>query len=278
MATAFDRCARLLIPRLMDEFTLKDWQACAIVGNLAHECAGFTKLQEVSPLVHGSQGGYGWPQWTGPRRRAYEAWCKERRLSPASDEANLGYLLVELKGDYRHAIAKLKASRTFHDAVIAFELAYEAAGVKHYDSRQKWADKAIKLWRGEPHVPASVMFPAEPVQAHAAAMAAQQPPAAPTGSAPSPAVLTPLPKEPAMPVANPPTVAWYKSPVFTGAAVAFGGAALATFQAYKPGVPIAQQWDTLTAPLVASVGALLATWKRGVATAQPITLTDQTKA
>lgn len=137
-----------IMRRLMQVFSIEVDDAAAIMGNLGHESAGFTKLQEIKPTVKGSRGGYGWAQWTGPRRKAFEAWCKSAGLAPSSDEANLGYLIVELKGEYHPAIAKTKAAGGLLAKVKAFELAFERAGVKHYPERLKWAEKALDAWRG----------------------------------------------------------------------------------------------------------------------------------
>src|SRR5262245_59223790 len=71
--------------------------AAGMAGNLHWECNGFKTLQEIKPVVKGSRGGYGWAQWTGPRRRQYEAWCKSQKLDPASKEANYGFLKHELQ-------------------------------------------------------------------------------------------------------------------------------------------------------------------------------------
>lgn len=119
--------------------------AAAIVGNLGHESGGFTSMQEIRPTVAGSRGGYGWAQWTGPRRRAFEAWCKQEGLSPADDEANYRYLVVELRGPEKKAIGKLAAAKSLADKVKAFELAFERAGAntKHYASRNRWAAIAL---------------------------------------------------------------------------------------------------------------------------------------
>ena len=135
-----------IMDRLMQDFPLQLDDAAAIVGNFGHECAGFTKLQEISPVVKGSRGGYGWPQWTGPRRKAYEAYCKRNSLDPSSDAANYAYVFVELKGDYRHAIPALRGAEGLVNKVKAFEMAYERAGAKHYASRNQWAAIAIDAW------------------------------------------------------------------------------------------------------------------------------------
>lgn len=131
--------------KLMGDFPVDALDAAAILGNLGHECNGFTSLQELAPTVKGSRGGYGWAQWTGPRRRAYEAYCRRNHLDRASDEANYAWLFLELKGSEAGAIAKLKAARTLEDKVHAFERAFLRAGVPHYASRLNWATIALKM-------------------------------------------------------------------------------------------------------------------------------------
>ena len=131
---------------LMRDFPISKEDAAAILGNLGHECAGFTKLQETNPAISGSRGGYGWAQWTGPRRRAFEVWCKPKGLKPSSDEANYGFLVYELHTTERAAIPAVKAARNLTVKVAAFEEAFERAGVKHYDSRTKYAKDALKAY------------------------------------------------------------------------------------------------------------------------------------
>ena len=57
---------------LIADFDLAVGDAAAVLGNLGHECGGFRLMQEQKPTVPGSRGGYGWAQWTGPRRRKFE--------------------------------------------------------------------------------------------------------------------------------------------------------------------------------------------------------------
>ncbi len=131
---------------LRKEFpNLSDMSIAAILGNLAHESGGFEKLQEISPLVKGSRGGYGWAQWTGPRRRDFEAWASRRKLPVSSFEANFGFLVHELKTSEAASIPAVRKGTDLSSKVIAFEKAYERAGIKHYSSRIKWASKALDL-------------------------------------------------------------------------------------------------------------------------------------
>lgn len=155
--TLFRSKAPGIMSKFMADFTLDLLSSAAILGNIGHECAGFTAMQEIKPTVAGSRGGFGWPMWTGPRRRNFEAYCKRNKLDPASDQANYAYMFVELSGSEKKAIAAVKAAIGLEAKVKAFELAYERAGAKHYASRNQWAKIALDAW--EWSKPASVPMP-----------------------------------------------------------------------------------------------------------------------
>ena len=131
-----------IMARLMKDFNLTKEEAGAIMGNLGHESRGFKDMQEIHPRF--GRGGLGWAQWTGPRRRAFEAWSKAHGLDPKSDEANYGFLHHELTTNYAKAIPALKNARG--NKVVAFEQAYEAAGVKKYESRERYAHIALDAY------------------------------------------------------------------------------------------------------------------------------------
>lgn len=139
---------------LINDFGFSVDDAAAIFGNLGHESNGLTAFQEVSPTS--GRGGWGWAQWTGPRRVAFEEYVKRNNLDPKSDDANYKWLFVELSGPEKGAVAKTKAAKTLRDKVIAFEQAFERAGVKHYDSRVKWAERALDAYRAAGNVPEPV--------------------------------------------------------------------------------------------------------------------------
>jgi hypothetical protein len=132
--------------KLMARFGLSVDDAAAVFGNLGYESLGFTTLQEIKPVVAGSAGGYGWAQWTGPRRRAFEAFCKSRAMNPASDAANYAFLEYELAGTESAAIPAVKAAVGLDAKVKAFERSFERAGVKAYAGRIKWANIAKDAW------------------------------------------------------------------------------------------------------------------------------------
>jgi hypothetical protein len=153
MTDIFIQKASFILPRLERDFDLIRMHSAAIVGNLAHECNGFRTMQEIKPTVAGSKGGYGWAQWTGPRRKAFEAWCAQHALSVDSDEGNYGYLKFELETTEHKAIPELRKTVRLTDAVIAFEKNFERAGVKHYESRLAYAERALRLNLGPAIVP-----------------------------------------------------------------------------------------------------------------------------
>ena len=149
-----------IVARLLGDFPIRHDDAFAIVGNgPGHESNGTTDLQEIAPTVKGSRGGWGWFQWTGPRRRAFEAYCKRNRLDPASDEANYRWLFLELKGTEAKALPPTLAADTLDNKVVAFEESFLRAGVKHYASRRQWALIAKKQWAVDGQEPAPM--PAE---------------------------------------------------------------------------------------------------------------------
>lgn len=145
--TRFDEVVPNFMVRLMGDFPgLGVPDAAAIFGNAGHESGGLEKLQELKPVVKGSRGGYGWFQWTGPRRKAFEAWCTANGLAPNSDEANYGFLVHELRGSEKKAVAAVMKAATLDTKTVAFEKAFERAGVKHYPSRKKYALRALHAY------------------------------------------------------------------------------------------------------------------------------------
>lgn len=156
----FEAKAPGIMRLLMSDFDLSVEDAAAILGNLGHESGGFRFLQEKKPLIPGSKGGYGWAQWTGPRRRLFEAYCSRNGLNPASDKANYGWLFCELKSSEAKAIPAVKRAFGLRAKVQAFELAFERAGIKHYPSREKWALKALAAFKASRPEPEPLPSPA----------------------------------------------------------------------------------------------------------------------
>jgi hypothetical protein len=149
---ADDTLFRLKAPefmrQLIADFNLKDIHAAAIFGNIGHECAGFTILHEVGQPE--GQGGYGWAQWTGPRRVEFLNWCTTHNWQYTDDVANFSFLELELKTSQKNAIGALLETSTLEDAVMAFERNFERAGVTNYPSRNRWASIALDAFKSSP--------------------------------------------------------------------------------------------------------------------------------
>lgn len=115
----------------------------AALGNLGHESMGFTAYQEGRP--RSGRGGAGWAQWTGPRRRAFEAWAAKRGLDPRNDASSYAFL-TSMSGEgrqFRHALDETHRASGFRGKVVAFEQDYEGAGVKGYGSRENYGRLAF---------------------------------------------------------------------------------------------------------------------------------------
>lgn len=143
---SFTTLAPRIMRDLIRDLDIRPRASAACLGNIGHECNGFRTMQEVKPTVPGSRGGYGWGQWTGPRRRAFELWCKERRLKPASYEANYSFLIHELHTSHQAALRVLRADHPLEVLVELFEHAFLRAGVKHMDSRIRYARWAVEAF------------------------------------------------------------------------------------------------------------------------------------
>jgi hypothetical protein len=66
-----------IMAKLREDFApLTPTQAAGILGNLGHECNGFSNLAESNG--HGP--GRGWAQWSFDRRVKFESYCNRNRL------------------------------------------------------------------------------------------------------------------------------------------------------------------------------------------------------
>lgn len=144
MANTKDIATRLLSD-IQRDYGLSAPQAAGVVGNFMHESGGFNSLQEISPLVPGSRGGYGYAQWTGPRRREFEAYVARNNLDPTSYEANYGFLQHELASDpyERRQFDTVRNAQTAEEAARLISQNYLRPGIPHMDSRINYANQVL---------------------------------------------------------------------------------------------------------------------------------------
>lgn len=161
-----------VVRRLAADIALTLEQAAGLVGNLGYESRGFATLQEIQPMIAGSRGGYGWAQWTGPRRRIFEAWCAEHDLVPKSDEANYGFLVHELLGTYKSFAARLRQMASIEDACHHVHAWYERpqdaldGTFRSGQKRLEWARRALAGAQGAALAPSPTLPDESPASSH----------------------------------------------------------------------------------------------------------------
>ena len=81
------------------------------------EESGFDSgINEKNPLVKGSRGGFGLYQLTGDRRVAYEKYAQERGVDPSNADAQLDYLVQELRTSEKGAASSILNSKNTAEA------------------------------------------------------------------------------------------------------------------------------------------------------------------
>lgn len=113
--------------------------AQGIVANMQAESGLNPGINEVSPLVPGSRGGYGLNQWTGPRRVQYEAFAAERGASPDDLNTQLDFTLWELQNTEKAAWSRLQGAQNAEDAARIYSDAFLRPGIPHMDRRLAYA-------------------------------------------------------------------------------------------------------------------------------------------
>lgn len=125
-----------LVSDLQYDMGLPKHVAIGVTGALAGETRGFQDMQEINPTVPGSRGGYGFAQWTGPRRKQFEHYAGDH-----TDEygANYGFLKKEMtNGPESGILDKLKGARTAQEAQRIFTDNFLRPGIPNYQGRAGW--------------------------------------------------------------------------------------------------------------------------------------------
>lgn len=157
----FEDRAVWLIGKLLPDFPQWTYlDACACAGNFGRE-SGIQMIQEGGQTP--PNGGWGFAQWTGPRRRAFETYCARSGRSPSAMSTGYAYTFVELKGEFAKVVDLVAAAPSLEAKVAAFEQHYEMAGVVAMADRLAFAVRAQKAWdaRG-PEIPPPVTPTPEP--------------------------------------------------------------------------------------------------------------------
>lgn len=110
--------------------------AQAFVMNFRDESGLDPGVNEKNPIVPGSRGGYGLAQWTGPRRKQYEAFAK-RRGRPLDDiDTQLDFLIRELRTTESRAARNILSSPTRQEAAVAIVRDFLRPAASHRRRRE----------------------------------------------------------------------------------------------------------------------------------------------
>lgn len=143
---AWEDIAPRAIASLARDLKITPQQAAGIVGQLGFESEGLQAINERAPVVPGSRGGFGWAQWTGPRRRAFESWAGARGLDINDPEANYGFLVHELQDTPESKVLdKIRSAKDAAEAGRVFTSQFLRPGVPHQDKRDSWVSRAMEF-------------------------------------------------------------------------------------------------------------------------------------
>lgn len=117
--------ARGLPPHVADGFVM----------NMRDESGLNPGINEVSPTVPGSRGGFGLYQLTGPRRTSYEQFASQRGVDPSNADAQLDFLVQELQGPERRAAQSIFAAQDAPSAAIAIARDFLRPAPEHLSRR-----------------------------------------------------------------------------------------------------------------------------------------------
>jgi hypothetical protein len=113
--------------------------AQGVVANMKAESNLQPGINEISPVVPGSRGGFGLNQWTGPRRVAYEQFAAERGKPLDDLQTQLDFTMFELQGPERAAYAALQGVQDPLEAARIYSEQFLRPGIPNMDKRLGYA-------------------------------------------------------------------------------------------------------------------------------------------
>lgn len=116
---------------------LPEHVADGFVMNFQDESGLNPGINEASPLVPGSRGGFGLSQWTGPRRRELEAYAKQRGVDVSNPDMQMDFLMKELSGSEASAAKSILASQDSGSAAAAIVNKFLRPAEEHRSRREK---------------------------------------------------------------------------------------------------------------------------------------------
>ncbi|MDX5370193.1 MAG: phage tail-type lysozyme domain-containing protein [Alphaproteobacteria bacterium] len=115
---------------------LPEHVAQAFAMNFKDESGLNPGINEIAPIVPGSRGGFGLAQWTGPRRRALEAFAAQRGADVADPNVQMDFLMTELQGPESRAAQSIFAAQDAPTAAAAIVNNFLRPAEKHRARRE----------------------------------------------------------------------------------------------------------------------------------------------
>lgn len=115
--------------------------AQGMVANMVAESGLNPGINEIAPVVPGSRGGYGLNQWTGPRRRQFEAFASDRGAALDDPNVQLDFTLWELQNTEAPAWNALQGASDPVEAARIYSESFLRPGVPNMDKRLSEAQR-----------------------------------------------------------------------------------------------------------------------------------------
>lgn len=123
---------------------LPEHVADGFIMNFQDESGLNPSINETSPLVPGSRGGFGLAQWTGPRRKELEAFAAQRGVPAGDVNTQLDFLMSELQGPESKAAEAILSSQNAGSAAQAIARDFLRPAQEHLDRRmQKYGGVSV---------------------------------------------------------------------------------------------------------------------------------------
>ncbi len=115
---------------------LPEHVADAFIMNFKDESNLNPGINEQNPVVEGSRGGFGLAQWTGPRRKALEAFAAQKGTPVSDADTQMDFLMYELQGPEAGAFKDIMGAGNTGEAAAAIVNKFLRPAEEHRSARE----------------------------------------------------------------------------------------------------------------------------------------------
>lgn len=126
--------ARNIITKLTER-GLPEHVALGFAANIKDESNFDAGINEINPTVAGSRGGFGLYQLTGPRRVAFERYAEANGLRLDDEDAQLDFLVEELRTTEKKAAKSILNSKDASEAAVQIASKFLRPAKEHLNKR-----------------------------------------------------------------------------------------------------------------------------------------------